>query len=124
MFHASRAQLRHVKEWFETFRYKPNVTFEVTGTPVERDGTYHWDNVVLRAICIVIDTYTYQRTGEEHEIEVAHTAVLPIGLDPVEDPRHFTQWVRSWIHRIECHEADEFFIVNGEMPFDPHRERT
>jgi len=28
--------------------------------------------------------------------------------------------VRDWIHRAECHEADEHFIYKGDQVFHPH----
>lgn len=37
------------------------------------------------------------------------------------DPKSAANWLRTQIHRLECHEADEFIRVDGELWFDPHR---
>lgn len=43
-------------------------------------------------------------------------------IPPVRSEEQLLRWVRDALGRIELHERDEWLKLDGEMPFDPHRD--
>lgn len=71
------------------------------------------------AFCNTIIRVPDSVTGEPKCI--VHHTILP---NVPRDIRSFDWlgWLRREVHRIECHEADEHFVVAGERPFFPHED--
>jgi hypothetical protein len=86
-------------------KYRADWSFEVYET--EYEGPW------LRIVAFVPDAYD---PGN----------VLAIGVNSPIPPMRDTDAVHEWliwrICRIESHEAREFYRVDSEVPFDPHRE--
>lgn len=55
------------------------------------------------------------------KISLGATFIVPhhILQDHAED--RFWLWIQDRLHYIECHESDEWFRVDGQIRFDPHR---
>jgi hypothetical protein len=103
--------IRLLRTWAEEFTYKPNVQIRITS----------YDAVAGRASLLLVfhveDTYRPGTWGD-----VGHSYVIPWLMTPDRD--EFAAWLRSCVHKAECHEADECLKRNGEMIFDPHAPPT
>lgn len=97
-------------EFFKRLRYKDNVRFD--HQPPLGSG---WDWLNIDAT--VEDTYNRGK-----QIRVRHRFSLPpfpeVGLKGAQEI------IRSYIHSVECHEADEYMLFDGVMVFDPHKNES
>lgn len=101
-----------LRGFLASVRYKPGWT--LTATP----GTDPYAPARLMVQAELPDTYQPGRTiriGSTHP--VPHTFGR---MPPIERAR----WLRSVLHAMEIHEADEWLTVTGERLFDPHQPRT
>lgn len=66
---------------------------------------------------IVVDMHTQDSTTEEFKlVRVAQWAILPDWMNE----GHAGVFVRDMIQKLEMHELDEWFKVDGELVNDPH----
>lgn len=87
----------------ESIKYKPGYQFNMTGWP---------ENPGIRLMMPVQDAYPpYHNT----------TVTFDFSQIPAfYDENSFIVWVRERIRDMECHEMDEWLLVNDERMFDPH----
>lgn len=88
-------------------RYKPGWKFEIRQDAAGPWGWYLW------ILAEVEDAY---HPGVRAQI--ANARPLPFGELPDDA---WMRLVHSAIWSAEGHEIDEWFVVDGERPFDPHR---
>lgn len=113
--------VRLAQEYLSRFTYKPGWHFEVTRKPE------------LSAVHLVIGFMTLDSRLSEYAREcpacrevmgvktsVGGSFAIP-QLCALKNPeKAFWNFLRSTIWFIERHEADEWFRVDGAMPYDPH----
>lgn len=85
--------------------YKPGWSIEVDWHP----------HPVLHLRRDEVDAYA----DDGRRIAIDHPHPVPPILTTA-DEDVLIRWVRECIHRTECHEADEWFTVDGVRRFDPH----
>lgn len=103
--------VRKVATLLERFDYKPGHVLVV------RRRGFMDTQVMLEAL--VPDAYR-----PEHKIRRVSLHNFP---DPILDPdlvddvdREFWRGMYALVHEFETHEMDEFFVVDGKRPYDPH----
>lgn len=72
---------------------------------------------------IYVGSWVRDRAGGPHEVRVVTTVVFSVEhMLRVQDPRRwFIERVRRTAHEFAMHEIDEWFKVDGERVYDPHR---
>ena len=99
-----------VQRWLDQHvTYKPGWTIRVTDDA--REGA--WGEAKLQLSYEAEDTY-----NPGHTTRVVGQTIIDLAAFPTRE--QFLCFIRSQIHRLECHEADEWLKVDGQMPFDPH----
>lgn len=99
-----------VTAWFAKVRYKPGVSFEA------------WFDHRHQTWVAEIRRPAPDRDTGEDRLQ-AWRQVLPPRVTVLrgeEGERYLTNWLRGFIHDLELHEADEWLVIDGERPFDPH----
>jgi len=94
------------KVWLKDFQYKPGWK---VGVEFDSRSYMHF----LRITMMVPN-----RDNPREVIPVMQASALPEWDQGEED---FWRYLRSRLHDLECHEADEMFLVNGKRVFDPHK---
>lgn len=91
--------------------YKPNFSFRHSYNPsLPYDPNDNW-NYVIEVSMQTQDTY-----NSGHNIVVRFREPIP----PYVSDEECAKYLRSIIHKIECHEADEHLRIDGVMKFNPH----
>lgn len=93
-------------------RYKPGWTLTAA---LGRDS---FSPVRLMVQAELPDTYRPGRT-----IRIGTTHPVPHAFERM-PPIERARWLRSVLHAMEIHEADEWLTVDSERLFDPHQPRT
>lgn len=109
---------REAVEFFKHFTYKPNWEFRPTRVDRLTDpylyGAFHLEVIVN----------TKDVGNPNHDIKLRLGEVMAESMLATMDGEQFLKWIRSIIMNIEDHEAREWFRVDGNAPFDPHKGET
>jgi hypothetical protein len=92
------------------FRYKPDFSFTVTYTG-------YGYQPALAVQMITTDTY-HPENGR-----VPVVLYVPIPEVTISD-EDMLRWLRECLRYMENHEIDEWIVVDGQRPFDPHSGRV
>jgi hypothetical protein len=95
------------------FEYKPGWRFEIRCDEWRPDDPW--------ALLITIDDQLDARDPGGRRIRLLHQRPIPCYLP--DEPDRWLRFLRDAIAAADAHERDEWFVVNGERPFDPHRAR-
>jgi hypothetical protein len=90
--------------------YKPGWRFEVRSDPRRPDDPW--------ALLVTIDDQLDARDPHGRRITLLHQSPVPCHLP--DEPDVWLEFVRHSITLADAHERDEWFVVDGERPFDPH----
>lgn len=101
--------LKEFKEFISTVKYKPG--FKIS---IEDDQQ---SPLFLRLELLVRDAYNEQSTELLPLTKMIAVGEYDLGLDKP----FWRQILFRYIQQLEMHEAGEFFQIEGERPFDPHR---
>jgi hypothetical protein len=101
------------------FTYKPGWSFEVERKNSMLPYSGPWVDLYL---VIRMDVEDANHPGQNCKVGARY--LIPDYVIQAEGPeRVFMEQVRRWIWEMERHEMDEWFRIDGAMPFDPHRKR-
>jgi len=107
----TEADIRIAQEFLARFRYKPDWHLDITRRPEVGCAR-------LRATATVLDS---RELCVPERINIMGEYNLP-RLGEMQDPDlFFRDFLRASIRNMELHEVDEWFRVDGKLPFDPHR---
>lgn len=110
-FHGNAMPTHRMEELLKTFSYKEHFKFRII-----HDFGYG-DMGRLSCTMIVPDTEAFP--GRRHPIPIIFEQSIP----PIYSEEEFWRFLRDAIHVMETHEADEWFVVDGQKMFDPHKPR-
>jgi hypothetical protein len=109
---------RRVRGFLDRFAYKPGWRFAVTPPPS------FWERGLLQVTLWTLNA-RHDPPGEGHPVELRGEFHLPdlqaLDLDGVDGARYLPDWLLEIILGMEDHEAREWFRVDGQLPYDPHR---
>jgi len=91
------------------FTYKPRWHFRV----------FPASHGLFSANALQITMHTQDVNWPHGLVPVVGTVAIPEAL-PVMTDDQVMEWLREQIRRVELHEVDEWFKVDGKAPFDPH----
>jgi hypothetical protein len=94
-----------ISEWLDSFSYMPGWTFTWYGGHPEGDQ--------------ILISFTVPNSREPGSVQSQNVWTF---VPPCNGPYQFYRWLRWRLHRLAIHEVDEFFKVNEEIVFDPHRD--
>jgi len=100
-------EFEQAEAFMRRFTYKPGWVFAL----IPNYGATSW------GIHVSFDTEDTFNPG--HDIKIGFRRTMPI--PPNED--YLAAQLLKIIDGIERHEAREWFKVDGQMPFDPHKEQ-
>ncbi|HEY5785847.1 MAG TPA: hypothetical protein VIT65_13820 [Microlunatus sp.] len=107
-----------VSGWLKRIRYKPDTSISM----YSRFGT---GQVVLHVLRKLPDSTTgitslaeYADIG--HFVQVGCELYVPELFRSEGDFGGFYRWLHQELRKLEDHETDEWFRVDGGLPFDPH----
>ena len=130
--HRMEDTLRWARDLLGRFRYKPEWTFEMhrdqmgpmVAIRVMVPDSRHPD----RPPSYTERSYTIMQGEPLHMerddlIQISASFPIPIDLQQTHDEARFWHWLREQVLFVERHEADEWFRVDGQLPYDPHSPR-
>lgn len=97
--------------------YRPNWT--VTMDWVERDKDLKTGAVLSEGLTVVIETSGFNSYHPERGPYYGVNHYFPVP-PATYDRRSWTRWLFECFHKVELHEAMEFFTIAGEKPFAPN----
>jgi hypothetical protein len=115
--------LRTIAGWLDRITYKPDTqitaNYAVSRDVVELIITRLLPDSTRRITTLAeyADLQAFVKVGARVPCNLGRFDCLP----PEEGFRYFQQWLREELIRLERHECDEWFRVDGRLPFDPHR---
>lgn len=114
-----------VDGWLSRITYKPDTQFEVARVDPQEYARLYGVRVVAKRN-LPDSTKGITNLAEYADyvgfIPIAGQEVVPWNIVEREDFTAFLRWFRHWLRRMEQHEMDEWLRVDGELPFDPHKE--
>lgn len=105
------------QEFFETFTYKPNFRFDLDDDP------YSKSTLRVRIQMMVPDSRENDPCRPDQlwvrkQVPVSQT----VSLGHYWEDSYARGHIREILIKMEIHEVDEWFRVNGELVFDPHKD--
>ena len=114
-----------VRGWLDRISYKPDTELWVSSTPGYLSGVGGIVVNIRRHLpdsTSGIDTMGSYTDRSRFIPVVSRMDVWPSIMHARDPFQAFTQQLHHTLTRLELHEANEWFRVDGALPFDPHRE--
>lgn len=103
------ADFEWVQGLMRSFRYKPGWVFQVNRRPE------------TGATMVLVDFHAPNSRNPSVQAKVGGNYYVHPGILESRDAGLFWRWLRRTLADVEDHERDEWFQVEGELMFDPHR---
>lgn len=102
-----------LEEFLKRFTYKPGWRFRVRtrGSSSSLFGRSQ--------LHIVMETQDSRR-DDSAKVEIEMWTSIPYDFEEGAPEWSIREWVRHEIRTMELHELDEWFKVDGKLPYDPH----
>lgn len=75
-----------------------------------------YDQIMLTVVANVLDSY-----GSGNMIDIACSSVMYAEFVSNIEDSTILSYIKNFLHKVEMHEADEWFTYKGERIFDPHK---